>query len=123
MIYFIVAGCKYVKIGYSCNPHDRLKELQTGNPHKLKLIATIPGLYNTEKELHSVFSPFKMEGEWFRYTGSLKDCVLSINDPGRKHHNITTVKQLLENGMHLQIRQKANRNKNFKKKFNKILKK
>ena len=123
MIYFIVAGHKFVKIGYSSNPEERLKELQTGNPHKLKLMATMPGLFATESELHSTFSHLKMEGEWFRYTGNLKSCIISINDNGRKYKDIKTVKQLLENGMHLQIRQKVNRNKNYKNKFNKIMEK
>lgn len=119
MIYFIRAG-KTVKIGVSDNPNLRLRELQTGNPFRLKLLGVMAGEYMVEKELHSLFERFRLEGEWFRFTGELEACVLSLTDPGRKHTQVTTVKQLLENGMHLQVRQKMNRNLNYRKKVHKV---
>lgn len=117
MIYFILAKHKFVKIGYSANPKSRLKELSTGNPFKLKLLATMPGLHFTEKELHTVFERFRMEGEWFRYDGQLKACIDSFRFHKRKHKEVKTVRQLLENGMHWQVCQKLKRNSNFKRKF------
>lgn len=120
MIYFIKAK-KFVKIGVAADPIVRLKELQTGNPFPLKIAATIPGCFSTEKELHRVFERFRLEGEWFRYDGHLRACIESCNDSGRKHKEVTTVRQLLENGYHLQLRQKANRNSNFRVELNKFL--
>lgn len=113
MIYFIKAK-KCVKIGVAADPNARLKELQTGNPFKLKIAATIPGHFATEKELHRIFERFRLKGEWFRYSGHLRACIESCKDPGRKHREITSVRELLENGYHLQVRWKANRNANFR---------
>lgn len=59
----------YYKIGVSKNPQKRLSTLQTGNPSELKLI----NIYESknakriEKKLHSLFSSFKKEGEWFDF--------------------------------------------------------
>lgn len=78
------------------------------------------GNYKVESELHILFERFRLEGEWFRLTGQLEACVLSLTDPGRKHVQVKTVKQLLENGMHLQVRKKMNRNSNYRKKVRKI---
>ena len=103
-----------MKIGVSADPKARLKELQTGNPFPLKIAATIPGHFATEKELHNIFERFRMEGEWFRYDGHLRACIESCNDSGRKHKEVTSVRELLENGYHLKVRQRANRNSNFR---------
>lgn len=114
MIYFITAGNKHVKIGYSANPEKRLKELQTGNPLKLKLVTTIPGSYETEKALHLYFTRNKREGEWFHLTGELGNCLKAAIWPKRKHVEPTTIKQFLENGIHFHLSQKAKRSKKVK---------
>lgn len=57
MIYFIRenhAGA--IKIGYTEKaPEQRLRELQTGSPNKLYLIATMPG----EKKDEAILHPYK----------------------------------------------------------------
>lgn len=73
----------------------------------------------TEKELHKIFESFHMKGEWFRYSGHLKACIMSIKDAGRKHKEVKTVRQFIENGYHLQVRQKENRNTQFKNELKK----
>ena len=67
---YIIKADTFVKIGYSKNPEKRLKEMQTGSPHDLKLIAKFP--YETkesaaakEKEFHLLFSAWHHRGEWF----------------------------------------------------------
>lgn len=120
MIYFIGTK-KVVKIGYSANPLERLQALQTGYPFELKLMALIPGSYQTECELHKLFDRLRLEGEWFRNCGQLKACIMSFYDHGRKHKEVKTVRQLLENGMHLQCRQKLKRNTNFRNKVQKFV--
>jgi hypothetical protein len=67
-------GCTYfiqaisgglIKIGYtSKDPALRLRDLQTGSPHELRVIATIPG--NVERQLHVQFQEFRRHGEWFQ---------------------------------------------------------
>lgn len=69
MIYFIIqkeAGIdKYVKIGLSDRPEERIKMLQTGNPHKLELWLCLPGDAELEAQIHHFFTPIKIHLEWF----------------------------------------------------------
>jgi len=62
-----------IKIGRSKHPQKRLKNLQTGNPNILKIVASFEGLGWREKELHETLKEWRGSGEWFRY-----DCVGSI---------------------------------------------
>jgi hypothetical protein len=64
-----------IKVGRSKDPQKRLKQLQTGNPNKLKLIASFKGEGWKEKMLHERLRRYRLEGEWFSY-----DCVGSIPD-------------------------------------------
>ena len=64
-----------IKIGRSKNPQKRLKQLQTGNPNKLKIIAEFKGEGWKEKIIHERLRMYRLEGEWFSY-----DCVGSIPD-------------------------------------------
>lgn len=107
VIYFIKTG-RYVKIGCSDDPAGRLKQLQTSSPTRLKLVATMPGSFQTECELHKVFDRFRVKGEWFRYDGQLKWCIVAIKDVGNPYP-VVCVRSLQQAGAHLQIRQKRNR--------------
>lgn len=79
-IYFICDG-DFVKIGISDNPEKRLSHLQTSNPKKLTLLYTMDGNETLEKLLHSIFSQYRVRGEWFEYTGSLYEFIyLSIEE-------------------------------------------
>ena len=64
-----------IKIGRSKDPAKRLNQLQTGNPNKLKLIASFEGEGWKEKNLHERLEKFRLEGEWFSY-----ECVGCIPD-------------------------------------------
>ena len=48
-----------VKIGRSKNPIARLKQLQTGSPHKLKLLCELPEMGHKEILLHRRLSEYK----------------------------------------------------------------
>jgi Meiotically up-regulated gene 113 len=56
-----------VKIGRSSDPHKRLRELQTGSPHRLTLLAVFDGKGDLEPSLHQRLDRWrlKMKGEWF----------------------------------------------------------
>jgi hypothetical protein len=58
----------YIKIGKSWDPYGRLRELQTGNPHRLKIIAIINGGYIYERYCHKLLAHLHVRGEWFEYT-------------------------------------------------------
>lgn len=65
-IYFIQQGDNGpIKIGYSTNPEKRLQTLNTASPYPLKLLHTIQGGKNLEKELHARFADTQLDGEWF----------------------------------------------------------
>lgn len=56
-----------VKIGYTgSNPFIRIKSLSASNIEKLKVIGIIRGNRTTEKGLHSLYSHFRIKGEWFK---------------------------------------------------------
>ena len=81
MIYLIGFQIKkenkiYAKIGVCERQLEtRLKELQTGNPFKLKILAIIiknnnnkKSYYEIEKELHYRHREKRLEGEWFLFS-------------------------------------------------------
>ena len=80
-LYFIRNGgpgpvTSLIKIGYSKDPSNRLKQLQVGNPVRLELRTTIgvSNGYQAENNAHQYFSDKRVNGEWFELTEK------SIND-------------------------------------------
>lgn len=72
-VYFVEAvGLSRVKIGYSENPEGRLKQLLTGSPVSLRILAKMPGNQAMEKEIHSRFSHLRVENEWFHLTEEIR---------------------------------------------------
>lgn len=70
-VYFITDGQGHIKIGKADDTYKRIKELQTGNPYKLSFLLTVmldsvSDTFELEQELHSKFSQYRMEGEWFK---------------------------------------------------------
>lgn len=55
-----------VKIGYTDGTAQaRLAQLQTGNPALLEVLHSLSGELWLEQELHLVFAPHRLQGEWF----------------------------------------------------------
>jgi hypothetical protein len=110
MIYFIQAK-RHVKIGYSKKPEYRLAKMQTANPEKLKLLATMNGDARTEKGLHEALAKQRVRGEWFRYDGLLKACIQALNGKSDIGNPIVVedVRSFQQAGLHLKARQKRNR--------------
>jgi hypothetical protein len=69
-VYFARSG-PFLKIGYSRNPKDRIKDIKHSFrdplPEKPSLLGYIPGGSLLEGMLHAYFRPFKLKGykEWF----------------------------------------------------------
>ncbi len=77
MIYFIQAENGHIKIGFT-DADDamiRLASLQTGSPVLLKLLATIPGTIEEEKDLHRRFGAHRLHGEWFKPVAEILDII------------------------------------------------
>ncbi len=68
MIYFLQdSGNLSIKIGWAKDDAEARRDvLQTGNPSKLVLLATMPGERSNEKELHKRFDAHRIAGEWFK---------------------------------------------------------
>lgn len=74
MVYFIEAvGVSLVKIGFTDgDPETRLKQLQTGCPHPLRLKGAVRGDARRERAFHDQFAHLRESGEWFRLTVELE---------------------------------------------------
>jgi len=87
-VYFIEAvGTPRIKLGYSVDPEKRLKELQTGSPYKLALLAKWPAIPQTETYLHELFTEYRVHGEWFELPQILMEQLLK-NDRKAKNPEI-----------------------------------
>lgn len=80
---------QFVKIGMSFNPTNRLAQVRKGGgslfPRRMDvastvLIATEPGGFEREKELHAKFAHLRHTGEWFTETSELTSYIDSINN-------------------------------------------
>ena len=83
-IYFILdKENDAVKIGIADNPISRLSDIQVGNPHELSLIKTIDnGTQAKEKRLHKQFAEQRLNGEWFKRSGTLAEYLqVQPNEP------------------------------------------
>lgn len=68
-IYAIQSGdCGPVKIGYTLNPYQRLSQLQTGSPDKLRILPVRGGTPDDEQKIHAELKHLRIGGEWFRPT-------------------------------------------------------
>lgn len=72
-IYFITSNDeKFVKVGYTRDYKKRIKQLQTAQPQKLKILHILSTsdenyelVKKTEKFIHAHLMPVKSSGEWF----------------------------------------------------------
>lgn len=89
-IYIIGGTEKPYKIGFSKEPHKRLKSLQTGYPEKLTLhyIKEIDEtqVRQLEKHIHRAIAYKRTKGEWFNI--SLDDAISEINFAVIRYENI-----------------------------------
>lgn len=80
-VYFVRCG-EYVKIGFSYDPHGRVKYLRSAlgagrgglvpndfeSWRELELVHLIPGCrMRDERIIHGLFAQHRVAGEWFRY--------------------------------------------------------
>ena len=62
-----MANTGEIKVGRSKDVHKRLKQLQTGSPHRLRLILHAPGQGKREAVIHRMMRErrTRYDGEWF----------------------------------------------------------
>ncbi len=59
--------------------------MQGGNPNVLTALATIPGTYKDERNLHGLFSHLHIRGEWFRRGDDLLDYIEGLPGYGEAY--------------------------------------
>jgi hypothetical protein len=65
-IYFIQAKSGgLIKIGFSIDLKRRLRTLQSHSPLPLKIVGSMDGSLEMEKEIHGKFNKTRERGEWF----------------------------------------------------------
>lgn len=85
VVYFIQYGkTKRVKIGTAENVAKRLSGIRTSSPGDYKLLATVPGDYVVEAEMHRRFRKYWIKREWFSLEGSLAKFVNSLREKQQK---------------------------------------
>jgi hypothetical protein len=69
-VYFIGGDFGMVKIGYTseAKPENRLRDLQTGCPFPLRVLAYCKGNHADEQILHRALADERATGEWFRWS-------------------------------------------------------
>lgn len=77
-VYFVRCG-PYVKIGVAGQGrlHDRLAELQVGNPEHLSLLGIMRGGHRVEHQLHRRWARNRRRGEWFLLTMDLAQFIVA----------------------------------------------
>jgi len=73
-LYFIQSGSA-IKIGRSLDASARIRQLQTGNPSPLKIVARLPYKGWQEPFWHYAFKPLAIRLEWFLSDASLLEAV------------------------------------------------
>jgi hypothetical protein len=100
-VYFItMEPDQYVKIGWALrNPWSRMRELQTGCPEALRMMAAAPGTRDEERRLHETFAELHYRGEWFIMDHKLYDLVQYLSDGWPRETNEIASRQTFENGI------------------------
>jgi hypothetical protein len=80
VVYFIEAiGVDLLKIGHTDRDVEtRLRELQTGNPHTLRIAAMMQGDTATERSLHEQYKHLRVNGEWFKVDAELRVLIVAL---------------------------------------------
>lgn len=84
--YILQAGDENLfKVGHTRTPiEQRVKALQTGCPHPIKVYKTVASYFpeRLEKILHKLMHEYRKQGEWFAVPVEVIDRVLSAPLPG-----------------------------------------
>jgi hypothetical protein len=80
MVYFIEAGnTGLIKIGHTEGTVERrIAELQPGCPFALRVVGTMDGGRDTERDLHLMFEDRRARGEWFMADDNMRDVLARL---------------------------------------------
>lgn len=102
-IYFLrpVGQVGPIKIGCSSHPQARLDALMTWAPIPLEIIATVPGDFNLEKNIHECFAADFSHHEWFHASDRVVEFVGKVAAGVPVHEAVDLTKRTkILNGKH-----------------------
>lgn len=69
-----------IKIGFTRfeNAKSRVAELQTGNPHPLRVLVTARGRPDHERAAHIALAAHRLTGEWFAWSPATERFVVAL---------------------------------------------
>ena len=70
---YAAIGGDMVKLGFTTNVLKRATTIQAHSPMRLIFLILERGTQDDERELHQTWSQYRKHGEWFSFTGWLKD--------------------------------------------------
>ena len=81
-VYFIkpVGERGPIKIGCSIMPNGRKVMFQAFSPVFLEVAAETLGTHGHERRLHRYFQAYRRHGEWFEYTGQLRELIQAMKN-------------------------------------------
>lgn len=83
-VYFIQQGSDGpIKIGFTTNIEQRLKNLQTGSPFPLALLVCVPGSEANEATLHRALKNHHLQLEWFANSREVLFIIEHFRQTGR----------------------------------------
>lgn len=83
-----------IKIGYTTNMCNRLKELQTGFPDTLVILCAKKGYSKEEGEYHKAFEEFKLKGEWFKPVPEILSTIENIKTKIEGHREMVEKRKI-----------------------------
>lgn len=69
-----------IKIGFTSNITERMRDLQIASPYPLTLLATLRGGSALERVIHESLSDTRLSGEWFERSDRLLSFISDIRD-------------------------------------------
>jgi len=80
---YLFKSGEYLKIGRSTDVYKRLRMVRTMNPIPVELLAVVDN--DIERELHKLFAPHRVNGEWFFFRQQIVDVFQSYQEqPGKQ---------------------------------------
>lgn len=80
MAVYFIRSTQGIKVGYSEDVHARLRQLQTANANRLRVLAILPNAdRSVEQEFHRLFAAWRLEGEWFKAVSPVLRTIELIN--------------------------------------------
>jgi Meiotically up-regulated gene 113 len=77
VVYAIEGAMDHIKIGTTTDLPARVRELQTGSPVPLRVLAVCPGDRRLESALHHVYARYRVSGEWFALPETERQALLA----------------------------------------------